>query len=129
MSEMRVLVIEDEETIQGIIASFLTRYGQSCGIQVEVKGLRDAVMGLYELTTHGDAYDLVVLDVRMPAMPGDDIYENLVRIEPDLVARVMFVTGYREEIERRFLARTPAILDKPFRYEQFSGMVAELVGN
>lgn len=125
---MHVLVIENEETIQTIIASFLQRYGQEHGVHVQLKGLRDAVQGLFELTTNGEAYDLVILNVGLPGASGSDIYADLMHVQPDLLGRVMLVTGHRRELEARFPDRNLFILDKPFQYQQFSHMITEVTG-
>lgn len=125
---MHVLVIENEETIQAIIASFLQRYGQEHGVHVQLKGLRDGVQGLFELTTNGEAYDLVILDEGLPGVSGSDIYADMMHVQPDLLGRIMFITGHRQEVEARFPGRNLFILDKPFQYQQFNQMITEVTG-
>jgi two-component system LytT family response regulator len=125
---MQVLVIENEETIQAIIASFMQRYGEEHGVHVQPKGLRDGMQGLFELTTNGEAYDLVILDEGLPGVSGSEIYADLVHVQPDLLGRLMFITGHRREIEERFPERDLFILDKPFQYQQFSRMITEVTG-
>jgi len=115
---MRVLIVEDEEAIQGILASFLKRYGQERSEEVSVKAMFDPVQALFELTSSGDSYDLVLLDVRLPKLTGDEIYNSLIQVAPGVLSRILFVTGYRQDVEDRFPGLNLHILDKPFRYQQ-----------
>jgi len=115
---MRILIVEDEEAIQGILASFLKRYGQERGVEMSVKAMSDPVQALFELTTSGDSYDLVLLDVRLPKLTGDEIYNSLIQVAPGVLDHILFVTGYRDDVEDRFPDLKLRILDKPFRYQQ-----------
>jgi DNA-binding response OmpR family regulator len=124
---LNVLIIEDEDTIQGILAKFLERYAEARNKSVRIKGLHDPVQGLFELTASGNAYDLVILDVRLPKLTGDEIYNSLIQVQPALLDRVLFVTGYRQDIADRFPGLTLRILDKPFRYSDFEQAVSTIV--
>ncbi len=115
---MRVLIVEDEESIQGILTSFLKRYGQERGVEISVRALSDPVQALFELTSSGDSYDLILLDVRLPKLTGDEIYNSLIHVAPDVLDHILFVTGYRQDVEDRFPDLNLLILDKPFRYQQ-----------
>ena len=124
---MNVLVIEDEDTIQGILAKFLERYAQDRGRKVHVKGLHDPVQGLFELTASGSTYDLVLLDVRLPKLTGDEIYGSLMEVQPEILDRVLFVTGYREDLAERFPDLNLSILDKPFRYADLEKAISAIL--
>jgi len=70
------------------------------------------------LSMRQDLFDVVFLDVRMPHITGDEIYSQLMRIRPEIVERIIFITGYRDDLVARFPALELNILDKPFRYRQ-----------
>jgi len=115
---MNVLLIDDEENLQSIMSAFLKRYADSHGMSVEIKSLSDPVQGLFEITSNGDNYDVILLDVRLPKLTGDEIYQSISHVNPELMEKVLFITGYREDLDRRFPDKNLNVLDKPFRYSQ-----------
>jgi len=117
---MNVLIIDDEDTVQSILSAFLQRYISDKGMQSNIKSMSDPVQGLFELTTNGDQYQVILLDVRIPKLSGDEIYSSLEHVNPDILERVLFVTGYPEDLHERFPGREFRILQKPFRYDSFA---------
>jgi len=117
---IKVLVVDDEDTVQSILAAFLQRYLADKGVKGEIKALSDPVQGLFELTTNGGQYSIILLDVRLPKLTGDEIYNSLLHVNPDLLGRVMFVTGYPDDLKDRFPDKNLNILQKPFRYQNFT---------
>jgi two-component system, LytTR family, response regulator len=117
---IHALVVDDEDTVQSILAAFLNRYAQQHSREIQIRTLSDPVQGLFELTTNGERYNLILLDVRLPKLTGDDIYNSLEQVNPDLLKRVLFVTGYPEDLAERFPGRELLILQKPFRYQAFT---------
>jgi DNA-binding NtrC family response regulator len=80
----RVLVIDDE----AVVGASCCRVLQSAGLQAESR--QDPAAGL-EAARHGD-YDLVLLDLKMPAMDG---LEVLRRLRADgVTVEVVVITGY-----------------------------------
>lgn len=117
---IKILVIEDEDTVQSILTAFINRYLGTKGIESSVKILSDPVQGLFELTTQGDQYNLILLDVRLPKLTGDEIYSSLIHVNPGLLERVIFITGYPDDLVDRFPDMDLEILQKPFRYQAFT---------
>jgi len=120
---MRVLLIEDEDHIQRILRVFLERFAREQGVDMQVRGLTDPAQGVLELSMSGEYYDLIVLDVRMPKLGGDEIYDYLMREKPHLLDAVVFITGYRHDLKRRFPGRRLRVLEKPFLYRQFAAFL------
>ena len=121
MSEIiKVLAVDDEDTVQSILAAFLNRYMGEKGKQCDIKTLSDPVQGLFELSTSGEQYSAILLDVRLPKLTGDEIYNSLIHVNPNLLARVLFVTGYPDDLKDRFPEQQLNILQKPFRYQNFT---------
>lgn len=125
---MKVLVVDDEDTVQSIVAAFLNRYVSEKGLHSDIKAMSDPVRGLFELSTNGDQYNAILLDVRIPKLSGDEIYNSLEHVNPELLNRVLFVTGYPEDLYDRFPGREMNILEKPFRYDSFAGKLDALLG-
>lgn len=60
-------------------------------------------------------YDLILCDVMMPGLSGMDVYQRLADMRPEMVSRIVFVTGgtFTPQITS-FLDRIPnQVLDKP----------------
>jgi len=117
---IKILAIDDEDTVQSILTAFINRYLEEKGVQSSTKILSDPVQGLFELTTQGDQYNAILLDVRLPKLTGDEIYSSLIHVNPELLGRVVFVTGYPDDLTDRFPDMDLEILQKPFRYQAFT---------
>ena len=124
---MNVLLVDDEANIQKIISGFLERYADEHRVPVHTKALTDPVQGLFEATANGHHYDMILLDVRLPRLTGDEIYNSLGHVSPELLDRVLFITGFRGDLDARFPATTLRVLEKPFRYQQLADQIKAIV--
>jgi len=124
---INVLAIDDEDTVQSILTAFLNRYFDEKDMESNIKSMNDPVQGLFELTTNGDIYQVILLDVRIPKLSGDEIYSSLEHVNPNILERVLFVTGYPEDLHERFPDKTFRVLQKPFRYDSFAKELDELL--
>jgi len=117
----KVLVVEDEPTVGGLIADVL----RDEGMRVDV--LRDGQAALAR--TEHETYDLVICDLRMPGMDGKKFFQSLGQRQNPLQEHVLFVTGdvvapgTQEFLERH---RLPYVA-KPFRVEELSRAVHEML--
>lgn len=80
----RILVVDDEETICELCVRTLRRYGY------EVDSTTSSVQALEMLRQQ--AYDLLLLDVRMPQIDGLELMRRVRQFAPDIAIVVM--TGY-----------------------------------
>ncbi len=126
---MKALIIDDEDSVQGILSAFLNRYVAEKGLEGEVVSMGDPVQSLFELTARGNDYQVILLDVRIPRLSGDEIYSSLEQVNPDVVKNIIFVTGYPEDLYERFPNKAFNVLQKPFRYNSFVEKLDELLGN
>jgi signal transduction histidine kinase/ActR/RegA family two-component response regulator len=117
----RVLVVEDEPTVARLIADVL----EDEGLHVDV--LLD---GREALERAGrEPFDLVICDMKMPGLDGQNFYQSLVRARNPLRERFLFVTGdviaqqTQEFLERN---RVPHVA-KPFRVEELTAKVFSLL--
>jgi len=125
--KIKILAIDDEDTVQSILAAFINRFLGEKGLQGEIKTLSDPVRGLFELSTNGEQYSVILLDVRLPKLTGDEIYNSLIHVNPNLLERVLFVTGYPDDLTERFPDKSLNILEKPFRYQSFTEQLAKII--
>jgi DNA-binding NtrC family response regulator len=104
----RVLVVDDEPGIAGILAEVL----QLDGHEVETVGNGEAALGKLAL----GRYELILSDIRMPELDGPSLYRELERRDPRLLRRMIFLTGDTlSPGTREFLENTGApCLSKPF---------------
>ena len=89
MAGSRILVVDDEDDIRGLVRALLERAGH------QVIEAPDGRAGLRELYTNSP--DLVMLDV---AMPGLDGWETLERIREVSDVPVLMLTARDAELER-----------------------------
>jgi PAS domain S-box-containing protein len=114
----RVLIVDDEDAITGLLTRALA--GEAYDVTVANSG-RDAIDAL-----KGNSFDLVLCDLMMPEMSGEDVYREAKRICPQLARRFVFLTGGAfTHRGRQFLASVPApVLEKPFRIDQLLRLVS-----
>ena len=90
-----------------------------------------------EATTGGEAlarlrertYDLVMLDLRLPDLDGQAVWQRALARDPRLAARVVFMTGdIMSAGTQRFLdqARRPVLI-KPFTVEELGRVIGEVL--
>jgi len=115
---MQVLIVEDDEVVQGVLKAYLTHYAGEHGMDLELQQLDDASEALALFTDGQHDSDMVFLDVRMPKMSGDELYSQLQKIRPELLGRIIFITSHRAGLLERFPDQKLNILDKPFRYQR-----------
>jgi signal transduction histidine kinase/ActR/RegA family two-component response regulator len=117
----RVLVVEDEPTVAGLISDVL----EDQGFQV------DALLDGHEALERAarESYDLVVCDMKMPGLDGQRFYETLASTGNPLRKRFLFVTGdvlsshTHEFLERHQLPHVA----KPFRVEELTEKVHRML--
>ena len=101
----KILVIEDEPMVRDVVGRILERRG--CSVSMAVNG----VEGLESIADLGDTLDLVLLDLSMPVMTGEDVLEQLSVTRPELP--VVVFTGYGDLRHRS--GQVAALLPKPVR--------------
>jgi len=100
-----ILVIEDEPMVRDVVGRILECRG--CSVSMAVNG----VEGLESIANLGDTLNLVLLDLSMPVMTGEDVLEQLSVTRPELP--VVVFTGYGDLRHRS--GQVAALLPKPVR--------------
>ena len=102
-----ILVVDDEEPIRNMARRIL----ESDGYRVlEASNGADAITLLHDDTP----LDLLMADLEMPELMGDEMARRLLAVRPDL--KVLFVTGHVDRLfsEQPLLWEGEAFLEKPF---------------
>jgi two-component system NtrC family sensor kinase len=118
---LRVLAVDDEPVLLELITDTLSRDGH----QVETASGGEEALQRIE----GRNFDVLILDLKMPEMDGQALFEEIRRRRPDLSERVVFASGDTLHPEtRRFIDESgQACVDKPFELEVLKSAVASVV--
>jgi two-component system, cell cycle sensor histidine kinase and response regulator CckA len=102
-----IMVVEDEEAVRVVGTEVLRRLGYA------VLEARDALEALRVIERHQDQIHLLVTDVMMPQMTGDELARRLRLNQPSL--KVLYLTGFSDRLfkEKVTLWQDEAFLDKP----------------
>jgi signal transduction histidine kinase len=116
-----VLVVEDEEPLRELVSEVIHALGHHV---IEATTGYEALARLRERS-----YDLVVLDLRLPDVDGQAVWERALAPDPRLARRVVFMTGDIMSAETQgFLdeAGRPFLL-KPFTMEEVGRVISEVL--
>ncbi|MEK7670161.1 MAG: PAS domain S-box protein, partial [Bacteroidota bacterium] len=115
-----VLVVDDEKDVGEIIGGMLS----NLGYKVTIVNSGKKAIALYRKKKR---FDIVVLDVNMPAMGGKETFLKLKEIDPD--ARVLISTGYSNQSAESSQVRdsVDGFLQKPYQLEELSKTMREVL--
>lgn len=117
---MRVLIIDDEPVIRGVVQRLLVRMGHealgAAGPDTALKLLAEAPV------------DAVLLDRRMPKLSGEALYLVLTHRWPYLKGRVVLMSGAPLDLEGGLPSELGSchFLGKPFTVDQLLGVLNEI---
>ena len=117
-----VLVVDDEETVCAIAKMTLQKWGYQ--VLTALDG-RDAVEIFRQ---HADSIDLILLDMNMPHMNGQETFMRMREIRSDI--KVVIASGCNEEeaIRRFRLAGPVGFIKKPYRPVALIETVSSAIG-
>jgi two-component system cell cycle sensor histidine kinase/response regulator CckA len=117
---VRILVVDDEASI----VEFADKVLRVAGYETMTATSGDAALKACE--THG-LPDLLLTDVKMPRMEGDELAARLRQMDPDL--KVLYLTGYADQLfkSKPVLWDGEAFLEKPCTIDGLLEAVAQLL--
>jgi two-component system, cell cycle sensor histidine kinase and response regulator CckA len=117
---VRVLVVDDDPNVRSHVSRMLAAAGY------EVAVAADGCKAL-ELSAGMVRVDLLVTDLVMPAMNGDELASRLRAKHRDL--KVLYLTGFRERLfaNRAELWENEGVLDKPCSMTELLAEIAALL--
>ncbi|MFU2210510.1 response regulator [Desulfovibrio sp. JY] len=111
---MRILLVDDEKELVSALAERLNLRGIEAEYATDGDEASDKV--------RAGAYDLAVLDMKMPGLSGLDLKKKLQRLRPGM--RFIFMTGHgSEEDFRAGSAEAAGYLVKPVRIDDLIAAV------
>ncbi len=116
-----ILVVEDEETVRGLVTSVLENAGYS------VLKAQDGLEALRVWELHDGPIDLVLTDVVMPNMGGPELVEALTN--SGFAPRVLFMSGYTRVDPKRMerFDDSASLIEKPFSPTRLMERVREIL--
>lgn len=117
-----VFVVEDDLAVRNVVRSSLEQYGYTVFTAV------DGDMALAVCEMFNTRPDLLLTDVVMPHMTGDELVDQLK--EAGLMPRVLMMSGYTagiEGVERKVKAGEVAFIAKPFSHHELARKVRQVL--
>ncbi len=114
-----LLVVEDEATIRKLTKHML----EDIGYIVLTAGSAKEALQLSKV--HGHKIRLVITDVIMPEMNGQELADRLKILNPDL--GILFMSGYTSDVISRGGDHEIHFIEKPFSVASLAGKVHEVL--
>lgn len=118
---LRLLLIDDEPAIRSALSRFLTRRGHA----VDTAG--DGAEALRLLGDCAPLYDVILSDLRMPGISGDELLATLRERDCSCERRVMFLTGDAAsgQAARILAASSAPVILKPIALSELASRVEQ----
>jgi CheY-like chemotaxis protein len=117
--EGEILLVEDDAMVSMTAIATLQSFGY------RVTHAADGRAALEQVAAHPGRFQLVLLDLRMPGLSGEQTFEKLRELEPGLP--VLIWSGYGAEQDVSSMLRRGAVgfVQKPYRVAELSRTVAD----
>jgi len=116
---MRLLLVEDENKVSDLVARALR--AESYAVDVAEDGARG-----WELA-QSYAYDLIILDLMLPQLPGEELLRRIRRTNPAVPILVLTARGATADKVNNFEAGADDYLTKPFAFAELIMRVKALL--
>lgn len=112
-----VLVIDDEAAVREAVSDILELE------EIEVLTAENGQKGLAIYQENADSIDLVLLDLSMPGLSGQDTFSKLQKLDPNV--RILLSSGYSETNATRGFDSPPLVgfVQKPYRLDVFIKLI------
>jgi PAS domain S-box-containing protein len=116
-----VLVIDDEEMVRNLVQAVLEKFGYRCMFA------ENGARGVELFSQWPDEFSIVLLDLTMPVMDGEEALGHILRLRPN--AKVLILSGYDEsEVMRKFgNSNIAGFLQKPFSAGRLAQKIREVL--
>jgi DNA-binding response OmpR family regulator len=111
----RALLLEDDPSMQRLVSTLLKREGYR--VDVFLTG-RDAIRAL-----ESDPFDVLLLDLMMPHEGGMTVIRHLRSKAPELLKRVLVVTGSPKSVVGTVRNEVAGVVQKPFEASELIGAI------
>ena len=117
-----ILLAEDEVSVRLVTRRMLKRLG------FDVATAADGEEAVRSFTTNPESFVMVMLDLTMPVMDGEEAFRRIRSIRPEIP--VVIASGYSEqEVSNRFTGRDLAgFIQKPYEYQSLARHIRSVLG-
>ena len=117
----KILVIDDEQAIRVTAEAILSYLG------FEVLLAENGKLGIELFAEHHSGIDLVILDMVMPEMDGEECFRQIMEIDP--AAKVLLASGFSREsnIDKLKNEGLRGFIRKPYTTIELSQSVAKVL--
>lgn len=112
---LRIAIVEDEQACSEQLQTFLRRYGEVHGEEMNLSIFRD---GSEVLEDYQPVYDIILLDIEMPKMNGMEAAEEIRKRDADVV--LVFITNMAQYAIRGYAVGALDFILKPVNDYTFS---------
>ncbi len=114
-----ILLVEDNDQVRNLAREILKRQGYT------ILEARDGREALALATSREGPLHLLLTDVVLPGMNGRELYDEAVRLHPEL--RVLYMSGYSEDViaHRGVLDEGVRFIQKPFSVQGLAARIRE----
>jgi two-component system, cell cycle sensor histidine kinase and response regulator CckA len=116
-----ILFVDDEATLTDLVKRMLGSLGY------RVTTYTDPQESLENFRKHPETYDLVITDMTMPGMTGDNLAREVMAVRPGIP--VMICTGFSERMNENQVKAmgVRALLQKPFRIKDLAEQIRRAI--
>lgn len=111
-----ILVVDDDEMVANMAEDMLSDVGYTVLIANDGKQAVDIYV------QNMDSIAVVLLDLNMPKMSGKQVFEEMIKINPEV--KVIISSGYsEEEVQQGTLAKAKGNLSKPYKVKDLYSLL------
>jgi len=116
----KILVIEEQETGYDLLDNMIS------ALEHQVDVAHDASSAKLKLESGN--YDVIISTMNMPEFSGQKLYEYLNQVKPELLSKILFITGgvISKEVGRFLEKNSLPSLNKPFGLEEIQEAVQNI---
>jgi signal transduction histidine kinase/ActR/RegA family two-component response regulator len=116
-----ILVVEDDDAVRRMTKELLSIKGYQV---VEARSAKEAIQFMQH---HGDTIDLVLTDLTMPGMKGQELGEELAKVHADV--RLLYMSAYTQDAlyTNGTLSTAVAFIEKPFSADELARKVRSVL--
>ncbi len=110
----KILVVDDEESVRIVVQRSLEHLGYKVFVA------NNGIEAIEIYNSRPQDFDLVIIDMIMPQMSGDELFEKLKEINPQVA--VMLASGYSSDARARSILDHGGLgfIQKPFAIEELA---------
>ena len=116
-----ILLVDDEEVVRNLIGRHLAILGY-CAIAVA-----SGAEAIAKVTNGTTTFDLVLLDMMMPGMSGEETFRTLHDLKPTLFFLLCSGSGESAATDRLLKTGSCELLGKPFKQAELRAKIEDLL--